>query len=337
MTAPRLLDVAEAAGVSRATASRVLAGTLRNVDPELARRVEEAAQRLGYRTNHSARALRTGSTGAIGIVVPTLANPYFVQLVDAIAQQVRAAGGTLMVSDAANDTAIEAEQIDTLLSGRVDGLIVVPVSAKASGPAVRNATRRSPVVLFDRWAKGSGTVAVTLDNASAVRLLVDHLEGIGRHRIALVAADQASSSGAERLAAFIETQGADATTILLPSFTTDAGRTAGRRVIELGDRVDAVVCGADVLALGLVSTLHRSSVAVPGRIAVTGFDDTEILKLLDPPITSISHPLSAMAERALTLLQAPGGERTERVERFPPRLVVRGSTELESERTTAQH
>ena len=327
MTAPRLLDVAEAAGVSRATASRVLAGTPRNVDPELARRVEEAAQRLGYRTNHSARALRTGTTGTIGIVVPTLGNPYFVQLAEAIAQHVRAAGGTLVVSDAANDNAIEAEQIETLLGGRVDGLFVVPVSASKSGPAIRKAARRRPVVLFDRWAKGSGTVAVTLDNAAAVRLLIDHLQGIGRHRIALVAADQASSSGAERLAAFTEAQGGDATTILLPSFTTDSGRTAGRRILERRDRLDAVVCGADVLAVGLVSTLHRSSVAVPGQIAVTGFDDTEILKLLDPPITSIRHPLSDMAQAALALLQAPTRERAERVERFAPQLVVRASTE----------
>ncbi|WP_445397728.1 LacI family DNA-binding transcriptional regulator [Streptomyces sp. LE64] len=326
MTAPRLIDVAEAAGVSRATASRVLAGTPRNVDPELARRVEEAANRLGYQPNHSARALRTGETGTIGVVLPTLANPYFVQLADAIAQHVRAAGGTLVVSDAANDTAIEAEQIDTLLSGRVDGLFVVPVSAGASGPAIRDAARRRPVVLFDRWAEESGTVAVTLDNAAAVRLLVDHLEGIGRHRIALVA-DQASSAGAERVAAFTAAQGPDATTILLPDFTTDAGRTAARRIIERRDRIDAVVCGADVLAVGLVSTLHRSSVAVPGEIAVTGFDDTEMLKLLDPPITSIRHPLSAMAERGLALLQAPGRERAERVERFAPQLVVRASTD----------
>ncbi|MFE0422891.1 LacI family DNA-binding transcriptional regulator [Streptomyces sp. NPDC058953] len=326
MTAPRLIDVAQAAGVSRATASRVLAGTPRNVDPELARRVEQAAHRLGYQPNHSARALRTGETGTIGVVVPTLANPYFVQLADAIAQQVRAVGGTLVVTDAANDTAIEAEQIETLLSGRVDGLFVVPVSAESSGAAIRDAAARRPVVLFDRWARGSGTVAVTLDNASAVRLLVDHLEGIGRHRIALVA-DQASSSGAERVAAFTEAQGPDATTILLPGFSTDEGRTAGRRIIERRDRIDAVVCGADVLAVGLVSTLHRSSVAVPRQIAVTGFDDTEMLKLLDPPITSIRHPLSDMAERGLTLLQAPGRERAERIERFPPRLVVRASTD----------
>ncbi|MET9401230.1 LacI family DNA-binding transcriptional regulator [Kitasatospora sp. NPDC002965] len=330
MTAPRLIDVAAAAGVSRATASRVLAGTPRNVDADLVRRVEEAARRLGYRTNHSARALRTGTTGTVGVVVPSLANPYFVQLADALAQQVRAAGGQLVVSDAANDTAIEAEQIETLLGGRVDGLLVVPVSAGASGPAVRAAAERAPVVLFDRWATGSGTVAVTLDNAAAMRLLLDHLESLGRRRIALVAADQASSSGAERLAAFTEARGTDATTVLLPSFTTDAGRTAGRRIAEQRDRIDAVVCGADVLAVGLVSTLQRSAVSVPGQIAVTGFDDTELLELLDPPITSIRHPLTAMAERALTLLQAPAGEREESVERFAPQLVVRASTDADA-------
>ncbi|MGW4806133.1 LacI family DNA-binding transcriptional regulator [Kitasatospora sp. NPDC004272] len=327
MTAPRLLDVAAAAGVSRATASRVLAGTPRNVDPDLARRVEEAARRLGYRTNHSARALRTGTTGTVGVVVPSLANPYFVQLADALAQRVRAAGGQLVVSDAANSPAIEAEQIETLLSGRVDGLLVVPVSAAASGAAVRAAAERAPVVLFDRWAHGSGTVAVTLDNAAAVRLLLDHLEGLGRHRIALVAADQASSSGAERLAAFTAARGDGATTVLLPSFTTDAGRTAGRKIAERRAEVDAVVCGADVLAVGLVSTLQRSAVSVPGEIAVTGFDDTELLELLDPPITSIRHPLADMAERALALLQGSAADRTEGVERFAPQLVVRASTD----------
>ncbi|MGX4736377.1 LacI family DNA-binding transcriptional regulator [Kitasatospora griseola] len=327
MTAPRLLDVAAAAGVSRATASRVLAGTPRNVDPELARRVEDAARELGYRTNHSARALRTGTTGTIGVVVPSLANPYFVQLADAIAQQVRAAGGQLVVSDAANSVEIEAEQIETLLGGRVDGLVVVPVSAAASGPAVRAAAKRAPLVLFDRWASGSGTVAVTLDNAAAMRLLLDHLDTLGRHRIALVAADQASSSGAERLAAFTEARGTGAATVLLPSFTTDAGRTAARRIAAQRNEIDAVVCGADVLAVGLVSTLQRSAVSVPGEIAVTGFDDTEILELLDPPITSIRHPLTAMAERTLTLLQAPARERAESVERFAPQLVVRASTD----------
>ncbi|MGH3584882.1 MAG: LacI family DNA-binding transcriptional regulator, partial [Pseudonocardia sp.] len=204
---------------------------------------------------------------------------------------------------------------------------VVPVSAESSGPAIRDAARRRPVVLCDRWAQGSGTVAVTLDNAAAVRLIVEHLHGIGRDRIALVAADQESSAGAERLAAFVAEEGPEAPVILLPSFTTDAGRTAGRRVVELQDRIDAVVCEADVLAAGLVSTLHRSSVAIPGQVAVTGFDDTEILKLLDPPLTSIRHPLSTMAGRALELLLAPGSERPERVERLPPELVVRASTD----------
>ena len=327
MATPRLLDVAHAAGVSRATASRVLAGTPRNVDPALAERVERAARELGYRPNPTARALRTGTTGTFGVVVPSLRNPYFVQLVDTLSRVVRDAGGALMVSDAANDPVVEAEQIEALLGGRVDGLVVVPVSTEDSGRAVRAAAAKRPVVLFDRWARDSGTVALTLDNAAAVTLLVDHLHETGRERIAMVAAEQSSSSGAERLAAFRRTLGPGAPVVLLPSFTTDAGRKAGRRVVALRPGVDAVVCGADVLAAGLVSTLHRSGVDVPGQIAVTGFDDTDILQLLDPPLTSIRHPLPAMAARALELLQAPADERTERVETFAPELLVRASTE----------
>ena len=107
---------------------------------------------------------------------------------------------------------------------------------------------------------------------------------------------------------------------------TDAGRKAGRRVLKLRGEVDAVVCAADVLAIGLVTTLNRAGVAVPGEVAVTAFDDTAILEVLDPPLTSIRHPLDAMADHAVALLHADADEREERVERFAPELVVRASS-----------
>ncbi|MEY9893746.1 LacI family transcriptional regulator [Catenulispora sp. MAP12-49] len=325
MTA-RLVDVAQLAGVSRATASRVIAGTPRNVAPELVERVERAARELGYRTNPSARALRTGTTGTFGVVVPSLANPYFVQLIEALSRRVRAGGGVLVVSDAANAPDIEAREIDTLANGKVDGLIVVPVTTAASGAAIRAAASVRPVVQFDRWADGAGTVALTLDNHAAISMLIDHLRGLGREKIALVAAEQSSSSGAERSAAFADRCGADGRTIVLPSITTDAGRKAGRRVLRMRGDVDAVVCAADVLAIGLVSTLNRAGVAVPAEVAVTAFDDTAILEVLDPPLTSIRHPLDEMADRAIALLHADQAEREERVERFAPELVVRASS-----------
>ncbi len=337
MTA-RLVDVAQLAGVSRATASRVIAGTPRNVAPELVERVERAARELGYRTNQSARALRTGTTGTLGVVVPSLANPYFVQLIEALSRRVRADGGVLVVSDAANSPEIEAREIDTLVNGKVDGLIVVPVTAAASGAAIKAAAEIRPIVQFDRWAAGAGTVAVTMDNHAAIGMLIDHLQSLGRERIALVAAEQSSSSGAERAQAFGDRLGAAGRSIVLPAITTDAGRKAGQRVLELrggvnvvdsvdaADAVDAVVCAADVLAIGLVTTLNRAGVAVPGEVAVTAFDDTAILEVLDPPLTSIRHPLDAMADRAVALLHGDVDERAERVERFAPELVVRASS-----------
>ena len=325
MTA-RLVDVAKLAGVSRATASRVIAGTPRNVAPELVERVERAARELGYHTNQSARALRTGTTGTFGVVVPSLSNPYFVQLIEALSRRVRADGGVLVVSDAANDPDIEAHEIETLVNGQIDGLIVVPVAAASSGLAIRAAAEIRPIVLFDRWAEQSGTVAVTMDNHAAISMLIDHLREHGREKIALVAAEQSSSSGAERSAAFRDRLGDAGRTIVLPTITTDAGRKAGRQLIRMGSDVDAVICAADVLAIGLVTTLNRAGVAVPDDVAVTAFDDTTILEVLDPPLTSIRHPLDQMADRAIALLHGDPAEREERVERFAPELVVRTSS-----------
>ena len=334
MTA-RLVDVAQLAGVSRATASRVIAGTPRNVAPELIERVERAARELGYRTNQSARALRTGSTGTFGVIVPSLANPYFVQLIEALSRRVRADGGVLVVSDAANTPDIEAREIDTLVNGKVDGLIVVPVTTAESGAAIKAAASIRPIVQFDRWAADAGTVAVAMDNRAAINMLIDHLHDQGREKIALVAAEQSSSSGAERSQAFADRLGQAGRTIVLPSITTDAGRKAGRRVLKMragADAVDAVVCAADVLAIGLVTTLNRAGVAVPGDVAVTAFDDTAILEVLDPPLTSIRHPLDEMADRAVALLHGTADEREERVERFAPELVVRTSSGTARER-----
>lgn len=318
----RLIDVAARAGVSRATASRVIAGTPRNVSAELIARVEHAAEELGYRTNHAARALRTGSTGTYGVIVPSLANPYFVQLVGALSARVRGSGGVLVVSDAEDDPAAEAEQINTLANGKVDGLIIAPVSRKQSGKAIRQASKILPVVLFDRQADRSGTTTIAMDDAAAIDLLLDYLKANGRENVALVVADQDTSAASERLAAFRSARGRHAPVVLLPSITTDAGRIAGNEILTMG-RVNAVICAADVLAVGLVTTLQRSGVAIPEQIMVTGFDDTPVLTLLNPPLTSIQHPLDAMTERALDLLASPAEVRGERVERFAPTLVIR--------------
>jgi LacI family transcriptional regulator len=318
-----LHDVATAAGVSRSTASRVLAGTDRNVDPDLARRVLAASERLGYRANPVARALRRQTTGNFGILVPSLRNPYFVHLVDAFTQVASRSQLGVVLADSGDDPRVEAARIEAFDGSFVDGLAVVPTSLARSGEAIRVACERSRVVQVDRWANEAGCGFVGVDNEAGVDGVLRFLRGSGRERIVFVGAEQETSAGTERLAAFRARARPGDNEILLPRFATSAGRDAAKQLLRAGRLPDAALCSADVLAVGLLSTLLKEGVRVPGDIAVTGFDGTDLVELVDPPITALRHPLEDIAARALGMLL--GTEKPEMV-RLPPTLVQRATT-----------
>lgn len=330
-----LLDVAREAQVSRATASRVLAGTQRRVDPELVARVHRAAHDLGYRIDPVARALRTGSTGTMGLLVPAIRHPYFATLIEAFTQAADDRGLAVLLAESQHDPAIEAERIERLLGARVDGIAVVPASFDRSGATLAAARRRTPLVQVDRWALGAQSPAVAMDNAAAIGLLVQHLRATGRRRLTFIGAEPASSAGTERVAAFRALATTRDDLLLLPRLDPDAGRQAGDLLLRARTLPDAVLCSADTLAVGVSATLHRAGVDIPGRVALTGFDDTDLLECGVPPITTIHHPLPEIVGRVLDLLgdrevALPGadspGPTTHHTQRLAPRLVVREST-----------
>ncbi|MFC4948047.1 LacI family DNA-binding transcriptional regulator [Pseudonocardia sp. GCM10023141] len=322
-TRTTLLDVARAAGVSKSTASRVLSGVDRNVDAELAERVLQAGERLGYRVNAVARALRRQTTGSFGVLVPSIRNPYFVHLVDAFSQVASRSGMGVILADSLDDPDVEAERLEMLRDSFVDGIVVVPTSMTRSGPAIRQAAERTRVVQVDRWATGAGCGFVGVDNAAGVAALVAHLRAAGRTRIRYVGAEQEASASAERLAAFRELAGPGDAEMLLPHFSTTAGRDAAHVLLAAPELPDAVLCAADVLAVGLLSTLQRRGVRVPRDVAVTAFDGTDLLELVDPPITALHHRLDAIAARAVDMLTGPASTEETRIR---AELVVRAST-----------
>jgi LacI family transcriptional regulator len=318
-----LLDVATAAGVSRSTASRVLAGTERKVDPNLAERVLAASERLGYRANPVARALRRRSTGNFGILVPSIRNPYFVHLVDAFTHAAAEAGQGVVLADSADDPETEAARIEALSESFVDGLVVVPTSVARSGAAIRRAAQRSRVVQVDRWAADVDCGFVGVDNDAGVRAMIEHLRDTGRERIVYIGAEQEASAGAERLAAFRAQARPGDSEIVLSHFSTSAGHEAAQQLLRGDSLPEAALCAADVLAVGLLSTLQAEGVRVPADIAVTGFDGTDLLQLVNPPITALRHPLAEIAALALEMLV---GTSAPAHVRLPPELVARAST-----------
>ncbi|WP_411719832.1 LacI family DNA-binding transcriptional regulator [Mycetocola sp.] len=323
-------DVAAAANVSPSTASRVLSGQ-GDVDPEMARRVTEASSRLRYSANVMARALRTRQSDTIGVIVPAINNPYFVGVVEALEQALAKTGRSLILCDARDDVDTEARRIDLLQNRMVDGLVIIPVSEQGSAPAISAAALDLPVVQLDRISEAGGTDFVGSDDFEGVRLSIEHLKSHGANTFAYIGALSTTSTAKNRLRAFHDqTNGHPSSPewILLGDFSTDWGRTATARLLASGPMPDAIVCGADVIALGVLTSLRLAKIDVPSQIKVISHDNLSISTMVSPQLTSIRQPLDVMAEEVVYLLDARAKdfERPTRKSVFTPDLVVREST-----------
>jgi LacI family transcriptional regulator len=324
-------DVATAAGVSVATASRVLSGRRRTTE-EAARAVREAAELLGYRTNVVARSLRMQSTATVGMVVPKISNPYFPLVVEAVEGELSAVGLELLLCDARNDTDTERKRVEALLQRRVDGLLLIPCDATRSTGTVTHAAGLVPVVQVDRFVSGFDGDYVGVDNEAGVRLVLEHLDATGCRSFALISSRSGSSSATSRLRAYREVVGrldpASADRVLLGEYALEWGREAAEQLLRQGALPDAIVCGADIIALGVVAALNEAGVRLPDQVKLTGFDDIGFAAISAPPLTTLRQPANAIGAEAVHLLRRRlGGDADTPQHRiFRPELVPRAST-----------
>ena len=287
-----LQDVARLAGVSTATASRVLSGhPATSVDART--RVAEAATELGFRPNAQARSLRKARTESIGVVV----------------------------SD---------RYIDLLLAHRADGIVIAP-QGDGSG-SLRDALKLGvPLVFVDRTVDGVDVPSITSDNFSGITQAVEHLVGLGHHRIGFIAGPQATSTGRDRLVAFrdaVEKHGADQDVALIyeGDFRVSSGVAGARHLLELACPPTALLAADSLMTLGALHVCQDRAISIPDDMSIVGYDDIEAFRLLDPPITVISHDPARTGELAVELLtKMLDGEKVESVV-LDAQLVVRGST-----------
>lgn len=326
----RLRDVAAAAGVSPSTASRVLSGSA-SASPSAVAAVHAASERLKYRPNLVARGLRARTTGLAGIVVPGVGNPFFAELVEALESALREAGLDMLLGDSGGPPSQEKQRLQTLIDRQVDGLILIPAGHHSSAQAVQWASMSVPIVQIDRQVDGFSADYVGVDNRLGIRLVVEHLAGC--RSLCFVSDDATSSTGRSRYEAMqsIAAQTADMTLgpVLLGSFSVAFGGEAARTLLARPPLPDAVVCGSDLIALGLVREFRAARVAIPDQVKVTGFDGILFAELCDPPLTTVNQPVQDIAGEAVRLLQARmRGDRTpaQRIE-IAPSLIVRQSTQ----------
>src|SRR6266566_5481189 len=305
----RLRDVAAAAGVSMSTASRVLSGAP-GVSPRSVATVVAASKRLGYRPNLIARGLRARTTGLVGIIIPGIGNPFFAELVEALESVLYDASFDMSLSDARGRDTDETRRLQTLLDRQVDGLIMIPAGHHSSAPAMQWAHRSVPIIQIDRLVDGFPADYVGVDNALGIRLALEHLAAQGCRSVAFLSDETSSSTGRSRLDAFRLTlprvAGLTEGPVLLGSFSIDFGREAARAlaVAGAGELPDAIVCGSDLIALGVVREFGQSGIAMPEDVRVTGFDGILFSELCDPPLTTVRQPIQAIAAESVRLLRS---------------------------------
>jgi LacI family transcriptional regulator len=295
-----IAQVAEAAGVSRATVSRVMNGQS-NVDSDMAERVRAVAAELQYRPSTMARGLSLGRTNSIALVVPDLGNPMFQQILRGAVAAAEPFGFRFLVAETAEHADAEAEiALEARL--RCDALILA--APRSTEAALRELLPQvEPVVLINREIPGLDVPAVRVDYGAGVHSVVDHLVALGHRELAYVAGPRASASHALRARAFEEARERHSslrvTTVPCGS-TVDDGYRVADEVLATG--ATGVVAFNDLVAFGLLARLNETGVDVPGDISIAGFDDIELARYATPSLTTAAVPQAELGRRAWGLL-----------------------------------
>lgn len=331
---PTLRDVASAAGVHAATASRALNPEARRlVNAETARRVLRAAEALGYTPNPIARSLKTSKSKTIGLVLPDLTNPLFPPIVRGIEDVLSPAGFSCLITNTDNDPDREQSHIDLLRSRQVEGLIVA--TARLKHPLLEGLHEQGvKMVLVNRRTQGLELPSITPDDAAGIELAVKHLAVLGHRRILHIGGPHATSTGVARSRAFkamVRELGLEEDPALVAScayWTEDEGAEALRLVLDAGTEFSAIVAGNDLLALGCYDVFAERGIDCPGDVSVVGFNDMPFLDKLRPPLTSVAVPHHQVGVEAARMLLEVIDEpdRPARSVLLPLSLAVRGST-----------
>ncbi|MBC7455177.1 MAG: LacI family DNA-binding transcriptional regulator [Massilia sp.] len=301
--------VAQAAGVSASTVSRILNGTA--VVSDLKKKaIDDAIARLGYVPNPVARGLAGGRTLSIGVVTQALDSPFYGAALRGIESALDPAGYSPLFISGNWNVATEARCIEVLRSRRVDGIIVL--TGRLSDHALKTYAKTLPIVVTGRTLEAPGLFALNFDNFEGGRLGTEHLIKLGHRKIAFISGDQQHPDATERLrgyrAALDEAGIAYQPALVVPGeYHEVSGLLAVDRLLKSEQQFTAIFAANDQMAIGAALGLHRSSLRVPEDVSLLGFDDLPASMYSIPPLSTIHQPayeLGRLAAGAMLQLLA---------------------------------
>jgi LacI family transcriptional regulator len=328
---PTLEMVAAAAGVSRATVSRVVNGSPK-VSPEVVAVVNSAIAQLDYVPNRSARSLASRRTDVIALLVPeststVFADPFFAAIVRGVSRALSETEYTLNLLIASELRAEKTRRY--LLGGNVDGALIV--SHHSGDHSYVHLGSNLPIVFGGRPITPDADDAyyVDVDNRASARLATEHLIGLGRRNIATIAGRQDMNAGLDRLAGWresIATIGGDPELVEFGDFSQESGARAMERLLERGVPIDGVFVANDQMAAAAMSVLHGRGLRVPDDVALVGYDDDAFAVMMSPPLTTVHQPTADLgASMADVLVRRIAGDHVPHRTLIPTHLVVRAS------------
>ncbi|MGW6686315.1 LacI family DNA-binding transcriptional regulator [Streptomyces sp. NPDC054961] len=332
-TAPTLEDVARAAGVSRATVSRVVNG-VRNVDPAIQQTVQRAVEATGYVPNRAARSLVTRRSGAVALVVSgagaaadrVFQDPFFGRVVSGVVRALRPRGvhPVLMFADGEAD---RAQVLAYLAQGGADGALLVTTDGHDPLPGLL-AAAGLPAVLFARPVPPVPLDWVDLRHREGGALAARHLLAGGRRRLVAIGGPADVPASQERVAGFVEAVPGGAVPVAEADFTLDGGEHAMRVLLAERPDLDGVFAANDLMAQGACLVLREHGRRIPEDVAVVGFDDSGAAVAARPRLTTVRQPVEDMASDMVRLLldRVTGAATSDPTGvLFAPELVIRDS------------
>lgn len=306
----RMKDIARDLGVSAVTVSKVLRNH-HDIGPETRERVLRRIKELNYQPNQNARALATGKSHLIGLIVPDLLHQFFAQVTKGVSRTLRAQGYGLIISSSEENPEFEKEEIDQMLARHVDALIIA--STQKNGQAFKRITaRRIPYVLVDRKPEGLNANFIGTDDRRAGMLATEHLIAKGCRRIAHIGGKYLSTAS-ERFSGYrsaLEQHGFELSEQYichrdqLDDAAVETGYRATQALLKLDPRPDGIFCFSDPIATGAMQAILEEGLRIPQDVAIVGCGNVLYASALRVPLSSVDQESETMGEHAAKMVSS---------------------------------
>jgi LacI family transcriptional regulator len=307
--------VAKLANVSTATVSRTINGSP-NVNPETAARVQQAIKSLNFVLNTNARALGSGRSNLLGLIISDITNPFFPELVKVFEEIAVAQGQEVLIANTDYDPERTMQCVTRMLQRKVDGVAIMTseIHEHVIGFFLK---RKIPVVFLDTGTPAHGISRINIDYPAGVEMAMSYLTGLGHKRIAFISGPLNLKSARTRYQAFMESSArdhlsAEAEYVQTGDHRPDGGYRAMQRMLALKQRPTAVLTSNDLTAIGAMGAIFEAGLRIPEDISIIGFDDIQLSAFTAPPLTTVRIPHADIARTAIrALLGTQKGTATE--------------------------